>query len=85
MRAVIYERPFSVAVGDVPDPGIKHPNDVIVRITSSCICGSDLHMYEGRTAAEPGIVFGHEKHGYRSRGGRRGRFSECGRQSRDAF
>ena len=63
MRAVIYERPFSVAVGDVPDPGIKHPNDVIVRITSSCICGSDLHMYEGRTAAEPGIVFGHENMG----------------------
>jgi glutathione-independent formaldehyde dehydrogenase len=34
-----------------------------VRITSSCICGSDLHMYEGRTAAEPGIVFGHENLG----------------------
>ena len=63
MRAVIYERPFQVAIGDVPDPGIKHPNDVIVRITSSCICGSDLHMYEGRTAAEPGIVFGHENMG----------------------
>ena len=63
MRAIIYERPFEVAVGDVPDPGIKHPNDVIVRITSSCICGSDLHMYEGRTAAEPGIVFGHENMG----------------------
>ena len=63
MRAVIYERPFQVAVSDVPDPGIKHPNDVIVRITSSCICGSDLHMYEGRTAAEPGIVFGHENMG----------------------
>ena len=63
MRAVIYERPFQVAVSDVPDPGIKHPNDVIVRITSSCICGSDLHMYEGRTAAEPGIVLGHENMG----------------------
>ena len=63
MRAVTYERPFQVAVSDVPDPGIKHPNDVIVRITSSCICGSDLHMYEGRTAAEPGIVFGHENMG----------------------
>ncbi len=63
MRAVIYDRPFQVSVGNVPDPGIKHPNDVIVRITSSCICGSDLHMYEGRTAAEPGIVFGHENMG----------------------
>ncbi len=63
MRAVVYKEPFSVAVEDVPDPSIQHPNDAIVRITSSCICGSDLHMYEGRTAAEPGIVFGHENMG----------------------
>ena len=63
MKAVVYKEPFKVAVENVPDPEIKHPNDVIVRITSSCICGSDLHMYEGRTAAEPGIVFGHENMG----------------------
>ena len=63
MRAVVYQGPFSVAVEEVPDPEIMHPNDVIVKITSSCICGSDLHMYEGRTAAEPGIVFGHENMG----------------------
>ena len=63
MKAVVYKGPFEVAVENVPDPEIKHPNDVIVKITSSCICGSDLHMYEGRTAAEPGIVFGHENMG----------------------
>ncbi|MET8810811.1 glutathione-independent formaldehyde dehydrogenase [Streptomyces sp. NPDC004549] len=63
MRAVVYERPFSVTVEEVDDPQILHPNDVIVRVTSSAICGSDLHMYEGRTAAEPGIVFGHENLG----------------------
>ena len=63
MRAVVYNEPFSVVVETVPDPKIQHPNDVIVRITSSCICGSDLHMYEGRTAAEAGIVFGHENMG----------------------
>nr|QCF28943.1 aldehyde dehydrogenase [Streptomyces sp.] len=63
MRAVVYERPFSVTVAEVEDPQILHPNDVIVRVTSSAICGSDLHMYEGRTAAEPGIVFGHENLG----------------------
>ncbi|MCH8311287.1 MAG: alcohol dehydrogenase catalytic domain-containing protein, partial [Chloroflexi bacterium] len=63
MRAVVYKKPFEVAVENVPDPTIHHPNDVIVKITSSCICGSDLHMYEGRTAAEPGIVFGHENMG----------------------
>ncbi|GAA3763891.1 glutathione-independent formaldehyde dehydrogenase [Salinactinospora qingdaonensis] len=63
MRAVVYQEPFQVAVQDVPDPRIEHPNDVVVRVTSTCICGSDLHMYEGRTAAEPGIVFGHENMG----------------------
>ena len=63
MRAVVYQKPFEVAVEDVPEPKPQHPDDVIVRITSSCICGSDLHMYEGRTAAEPGIVFGHENLG----------------------
>jgi glutathione-independent formaldehyde dehydrogenase len=63
MRAVVYRKPFEVAVEEVPDPRIEQPNDVIVRITSTCICGSDLHMYEGRTAAEPGIVFGHENLG----------------------
>ena len=63
MKAVVYKGPFEVAVESVPDPTLQHPNDVIVRITSSCICGSDLHMYEGRTAAQPGIVFGHENMG----------------------
>jgi glutathione-independent formaldehyde dehydrogenase len=63
MKAVVYKGPFKVAVEDVEDPRIEHPNDVIVRITSTAICGSDLHMYEGRTAAEPGIVFGHENMG----------------------
>ncbi|QKV91115.1 glutathione-independent formaldehyde dehydrogenase [Streptomyces sp. NA02950] len=63
MRAVVYEKPFTVAVRDVDDPRIDHPNDAIVRVTSSAICGADLHMYEGRTAARPGIVFGHENMG----------------------
>jgi glutathione-independent formaldehyde dehydrogenase len=63
MRAVVYQEPFKVKVETVPDPTIEKPTDVIVQITSSAICGSDLHMYEGRTAAEPGIVFGHENLG----------------------
>ncbi len=63
MKAVVYKGPFKVAVENVPDPKLEHPNDVIVKITSSCICGSDLHMYEGRTAARPGIIFGHENMG----------------------
>jgi glutathione-independent formaldehyde dehydrogenase len=63
MRAVVYKAPFHVAVEEVPDPRIEHPCDVVVRVTSAAICGSDLHMYEGRTAAAPGIVFGHENLG----------------------
>lgn len=63
MRAVVYKKPFEVAVENVPDPAVRHPNDAIVKITSSSICGSDLHMYEGRTAARSGIVFGHENMG----------------------
>ncbi|HXH12972.1 MAG TPA: glutathione-independent formaldehyde dehydrogenase [Alphaproteobacteria bacterium] len=63
MKAIVYKGPFQVAVENVPEPRIEHPNDVVVQITSTAICGSDLHMYEGRTAAEPGIVFGHENLG----------------------
>ena len=61
MKAVVYTGPFNVAVEEVPDPRIEHPSDVIVQLTPTAICGSDLHRYEGRTATEPGIVFGHEK------------------------
>jgi glutathione-independent formaldehyde dehydrogenase len=63
VKAVVYKEPFKVAVEEVEDPRIQHPNDVLVGITSTAICGSDLHMYEGRTAAQPGIVFGHENMG----------------------
>lgn len=63
MKAVVYHGPFEVAIEDVPEPNIQHPADAIVKITTTCICGSDLHMYEGRTAAEPGIIFGHENMG----------------------
>lgn len=63
MKAVVYKGPFQVAVENVDEPKMQHPNDVIVQVTSTCICGSDLHMYEGRTAARPGIVFGHENMG----------------------
>ncbi|KAJ3880381.1 hypothetical protein F5051DRAFT_481303 [Lentinula edodes] len=65
MRAVVYEKPFTVSVLEVPKPTILHPDDVIVKGDCSCrwIIDSDLHMYEGRTSAEPGIVFGHENMG----------------------
>ena len=63
MKAVVYRGERDVRVEDVEDPTIDAPTDAIIRITTSAICGSDLHMYEGRTGAEPGIVFGHENMG----------------------
>lgn len=63
MKAVVYKEPFKVAVEEVDDPRVQDPTDALVRITTTAICGSDLHMYEGRTAAEAGIVFGHENMG----------------------
>ncbi|MFG2043419.1 glutathione-independent formaldehyde dehydrogenase [Dactylosporangium sp. NPDC048998] len=63
MRAVVYEGPRSVAVKDVPDARIERPTDVLVKITTTNICGSDLHMYEGRTDMETGRVLGHENVG----------------------
>lgn len=63
MKAVVYKEPYNVAVEEVEDAGIQDPTDVVIRVTSTAICGSDLHMYEGRTGAQPGIVFGHENMG----------------------
>jgi glutathione-independent formaldehyde dehydrogenase len=60
MRAVVYEGVRTVGVRDVPDPGIEADSDALVRVTSSAICGTDLHMYDGRTGADPGLVLGHE-------------------------
>jgi threonine dehydrogenase-like Zn-dependent dehydrogenase len=63
MKAVVYSGPRDVSVKDVPNPKIERPTDVIVRISSTNICGSDLHMYEGRTDFEKGRIFGHENLG----------------------
>jgi glutathione-independent formaldehyde dehydrogenase len=63
MKAVVYQGPYQVAVEDVPQPRIEAPGDAIVRITTTNICGSDLHMYEGRTSVEKGKILGHENMG----------------------
>lgn len=47
----------------MPDARLEEPTDVLVRITSSNICGSDLHMYEGRTDLKAGRIIGHENLG----------------------
>ena len=45
MKAVVYYGPLDVRVSEVPDPKIEQPTDVLVQITTTNICGSDLHMY----------------------------------------
>jgi hypothetical protein len=52
MRATLMYAAGDVRVEDVPGSVIKHPTDALVRITASCICGSDLHPYHSLTAAD---------------------------------
>ncbi|MGZ4296312.1 MAG: glutathione-independent formaldehyde dehydrogenase [Solirubrobacteraceae bacterium] len=63
MKALVYHGPREVSVTDVEDARLERPTDVLVRITRTNICGSDLHMYEGRTDMEAGRVLGHENLG----------------------
>jgi threonine dehydrogenase-like Zn-dependent dehydrogenase len=58
MKALVYNGPKDVSVKEVPDAKIEKPTDVVVEITTTNICGSDLHMYEGRTSVEKGKVWG---------------------------
>src|SRR3954447_18043391 len=61
MKAVCWMGVEKMSVENVPDPKILNPRDAIVRITSTCICGSDLHLYDGFIPAMmPGDILGHE-------------------------
>lgn len=63
MKALVYNGPHDVQVKTVPDAKIERHTDVLVKITTTNICGSDLHMYEGRTNMEAGRILGHENMG----------------------
>ena len=64
MKAVTWQGKRDVRVEDVPDPRIQEPTDAIIRITSTGLCGSDLHLYEVLTAfMTPGDILGHEPMG----------------------
>jgi threonine dehydrogenase-like Zn-dependent dehydrogenase len=61
MKATCWKGTMKVAVEDVPEPKILNPGDAILRITSTAICGSDLHLYHGLIPTmERGDVLGHE-------------------------
>ena len=63
MKALVYNGTKKVSVQDVPDATIADPRDAVITLTTSNICGSDLHMYEGRTSVEEGKILGHENMG----------------------
>ena len=61
MLAMNYRGPFRVRAEQKPEPEILHPEDAIVRVLRSCICGSDLHLYHGLVPdTRVGSTFGHE-------------------------
>jgi glutathione-independent formaldehyde dehydrogenase len=60
MRAVVLEGRQEVSVRTVDDAELGSSTDVLLRVTSTAVCGTDLHFYEGRMGAEPGMVIGHE-------------------------
>ncbi|MFF0791385.1 zinc-dependent alcohol dehydrogenase [Streptomyces spiralis] len=64
MKAVTWQGKRDVRVDDVPDPKIQEPTDAVIRITSTGLCGSDLHLYEVLTPfMTPGDILGHEPMG----------------------
>jgi threonine dehydrogenase-like Zn-dependent dehydrogenase len=60
VQALTFEGPGRVELKDVPEPQIEQPTDALVRITMSAICGTDVHIFEGRIPVPTGAVLGHE-------------------------
>jgi threonine dehydrogenase-like Zn-dependent dehydrogenase len=61
MRALVYHSSHEVNVDTVPDPVIQQPDDIILKVTATAICGSDLHLYRGNVPGmKEGDILGHE-------------------------
>ena len=60
MRAVTFQAPGEVRVEEKPDPEVGSPDEALVRVEASGICGSDLHIFHGRVPVEVGFTIGHE-------------------------
>ena len=61
MKAVVLAAPEDLRVESVPEPEIENPDDAIVRVTGSAVCGADLFPYHGRTPGfDNGTILGHE-------------------------
>lgn len=60
MKALVFHHPKKVKVEEVKDPNIEDDKDIIVKVTSTAICGSDLHIYNGFIPQAKDMVLGHE-------------------------
>src|SRR5436309_2756395 len=60
MQALAFQAPGEVEVVERPEPELEAPDDAVVRITATGVCGSDLHIFHGRVKIEPGFTIGHE-------------------------
>ena len=60
MKAAVFHKPGNVQIDGVPDPRIEHPEDILLQVTSTAICGSDLHIYNGFLPQKEPITLGHE-------------------------
>ncbi|RAH47329.1 alcohol dehydrogenase family protein, partial [Aspergillus brunneoviolaceus CBS 621.78] len=60
MRAVVFRGPYEVAVEERPTPKLQTPKDVILRVSTSALCGSDLHFYRGHLKCPTNFICGHE-------------------------
>ena len=86
MKAACWNGKHDVQVMNVPDPSIINPRDAIVKITTTAICGSDLHLYDGYIPTmEKGDILGHEFMGEVVEVRQCGEKSEKGRPCRGAF
>jgi len=61
LKAVVYQKPYELELADVPEPDLTAAHEVILRVTSTAICGSDLHLFHGLVQHTPhGQILGHE-------------------------
>jgi S-(hydroxymethyl)glutathione dehydrogenase/alcohol dehydrogenase len=60
MKAAVFHKMGDISFDTVPDPKLEAPDDIILRITTTCICGSDLHIYDGFIPQLADMVVGHE-------------------------
>ena len=60
MRAVTFQAPGEVLVQEVVEPELLDPDDAIVQVQATGVCGSDLHIYHGRVKIAPGFTLGRE-------------------------